>query len=114
MKRLTTIMAAVAQLTLAGQAAAQGPQGQGGGLVSPEVNADRRITLRIRAPKADSVSVNAETFDSKPAPAMTRDTAGVWSVTLGPLAPDIYTYAFRVDGVSTPDPLNPYLKPPAT
>jgi enterochelin esterase-like enzyme len=97
-----------------GQAWSQGGGGQGPQIVSPEVHADRRVTLRIRAPKADSVRVSGEILDGKPAPAMTRDSAGVWSVTFGPLAPDIYTYAFNVDGVSTPDPVNPYLKLPAT
>ncbi len=37
---------------------------------------------------------------------MTRGDNGVWSVTVGPLAPDIYTYAFNVDGVTALDPLN--------
>ncbi len=35
---------------------------------------------------------------------MTKGTDGVWSVTIGPLAPDIYTYAFTVDGTVALDP----------
>jgi enterochelin esterase family protein len=34
----------------------------------------------------------------------------VWSVTVGPFAPDIYTYAFTVDGVAALDPRNPNTK----
>jgi enterochelin esterase family protein len=35
---------------------------------------------------------------------MTKDDKGVWSITVGPLASDIYTYAFIVDGLSIVDP----------
>ncbi len=38
---------------------------------------------------------------------MTKDTNGVWSVTLGPVAPGAYRYNFNVDGVSVVDPRNP-------
>jgi enterochelin esterase family protein len=71
---------------------------------SPEVGADRRVTLRFRAPNAKSV-VAAGELDGKPHP-LTLGDDGVWSVTIGPLAPDIYTYAFNVDGVTALDPQN--------
>ena len=77
--------------------------------VSPEVHADRRVTLRVLAPRADSVRVTGEIITDRAAPsAMARDSSGVWSLTVGPLAPDVYTYAFVVDGVHTPDPLDRY------
>jgi enterochelin esterase-like enzyme len=81
-------------------------QGRGGmpAIVSPEVKADRTITLRLYAPNAKAVVANGE-LDGKPHP-MTKDESGVWSVTVGPLVPDIYTYAFNVDGVTALDPLN--------
>ena len=62
------------------------------------------MTLRYLAPNAKSV-VAAGELDGKPHP-LTRGDNGVWSVTVGPLAPDIYTYAFNVDGVTALDPLN--------
>lgn len=71
---------------------------------SPEVGADRTITLRYYAPNAKAVTAQGE-LDGKPHP-LTRGDNGVWSVTIGPLAPDIYTYAFNVDGVVALDPLN--------
>jgi enterochelin esterase-like enzyme len=71
---------------------------------SPEVGADRTITLRYYAPNAKAVTASGE-LDGKPHP-MTRGDNGVWSVTVGPLTPDIYTYAFNVDGVVALDPLN--------
>jgi enterochelin esterase-like enzyme len=79
---------------------------QGGAkpVVSPEVSTDRRITLRYFAPNAKSVVASGE-LDGQPHP-LTKDENGVWSVTIGPLAPDIYTYAFNVDGVVALDPRN--------
>jgi enterochelin esterase family protein len=87
---------------------AQVPAGRGGGrgpaVVSPEVRADGAITLRYVAPNAQAVTVNGE-LDGKPHP-MTKGDNGVWTVTIGPLPPDIYTYAFNVDGVIALDPRN--------
>ncbi|MBD5250001.1 MAG: esterase family protein [Barnesiella sp.] len=74
----------------------------GGG--SPIVNADSSVTFSIAAPMASKVKVSGagQTLD------MVRDSAGVWSVTTPPLAPDLYTYTFEVDGVRTLDPSNIY------
>jgi enterochelin esterase family protein len=41
---------------------------------------------------------------------MTKGADGVWTVTVGPLEPDIYTYAFNVDGITALDPRNPNTK----
>jgi enterochelin esterase family protein len=72
--------------------------------VSPEIGADRTLTLRYLAPNATQVTASGE-LDGKPHP-MTKGADGVWTVTIGPLAPDIYTYAFNVDGVVALDPRN--------
>lgn len=37
---------------------------------------------------------------------MTKDTNGVWEVTLGPLEPGAYRYNFSVDGLGVIDPRN--------
>ncbi len=42
--------------------------------------------------------------------AMARDTNGIWSLTVGPLPPGLSIYSFNVDGVTTPDPVNPRIK----
>src|SRR4051794_7670151 len=88
---------------LATGAAAQAPA-RGPAFVSPEVGADRTVTLRYLAPNATQVTASGE-LDGKPHP-MTKGQNGVWTVTVGPLAPDIYTYAFDVDGVVALDPRN--------
>jgi enterochelin esterase family protein len=106
-------MAFVASIALAqapagpppgGGRGAGGRGGRGPAVVSPEVSADRTITLRYLAPNATSVVASGE-LDGQPHP-MTKGENGVWSVTIGPLAPDIYTYAFNVDGVVALDPRN--------
>ncbi|MBN2138068.1 MAG: hypothetical protein JW720_09690 [Sedimentisphaerales bacterium] len=79
-----------------------------GAFVSPEVHSDRRVTFRLKAPKATSVGVSVQF--SRGQQAMTKDSDGVWSVTLGPAEPEIYEYEFVVDGLSVTDPANPWMK----
>jgi enterochelin esterase family protein len=75
---------------------------------SPEVGPDRTVTLRCFAPNATRVTANGD-LDGMPHP-MTKGPDGVWTVTVGPLPPDIYTYAFNVDGVVALDPKNSNMK----
>ncbi len=97
-RALVLVLAAVAASPAA--AGAQPPPA----VVSPEIAQDRTITLRYFAPNAKQVTVSGE-LDGKPHE-MTKHSDGVWSVTIGPLAPDIYTYAFNVDGAVALDPRN--------
>jgi enterochelin esterase family protein len=71
---------------------------------SVEILPDGRVTFHYRDPKAATVEVNAP-GNSKPLP-MTRDSAGVWSATTSPLAPETYWYSFVVDGRAQLDPQN--------
>lgn len=80
-------------------------------VVSPEVGPDRRVTFRLRAPQAREVSVGGEWAGGNKAAPMTKDEGGVWSVTIGPIAPDLYGYGFTVDGVGMLDPSNTVMKP---
>jgi enterochelin esterase-like enzyme len=82
--------------------------GRGPTVVSPIVNPDRTITLNFRAPDAKEVVAIGE-LDGKDHP-MTKSDSGVWTVTIGPLAPDVYNYQFRVDGIVAMDPQNPSVK----
>jgi enterochelin esterase family protein len=77
-------------------------------IISPEIHADRTVTFRLRAPNAHDVSVSGEWGQGG---ALTKDDAGVWSITLGPLAPDLYGYGFSVDGLRVLDPANTRIKP---
>jgi len=78
-------------------------------LVSPEVHTNRTVTFRLRAPDARGVKVSGDWPGG--ATELIKDTNGVWSVTVGPLAPDIYGYSFTVDNLSMVDPANPWVKP---
>jgi enterochelin esterase family protein len=72
------------------------------------VSADRRITFRLRAPMAQAVRVAAGDIPGLgQSGIMTKDAAGVWSVTVGPVPPGAYRYNFNVDGVSVIDPRSP-------
>jgi enterochelin esterase-like enzyme len=77
-------------------------------LISPEVHADRRVTFRLRAPQAQEVTMRGEWMQAPEK--LVKDEQGVWSLTLGPLEPDIYSYSFTVNGVPALDPRNPEVK----
>ncbi len=98
---LTGTVAAV--LLLAGAAYSQPPQGTR--LVSPEINPDRTVIFRLSAPHASEVTLNGS-WDGAKNIKMTKDESGVWSVTVGPLDPQLWGYWFLVDGVKVLDPGN--------
>ena len=79
-------------------------------LVSTEVAADRRVTFRIYAPKASEVALRGDWMEGPGVEALKKDERGVWSASVGPLAPDFYSYSFVVDGVKTVDPKNALIK----
>ena len=75
---------------------------------SPEVQADRRVTFRFLAPNAKDVVLQSEFAWST---RMKKDNDGIWSVTAGPLEPDLYAYWFTVDdGVPVLDPANSWVR----
>lgn len=73
-------------------------------IVSPEVHSDKTVTFRFMAPDARNVELSTEILKERSA--MTRDENGLWSVTIGPVTPDIYPYSFLVDGIQVADPNN--------
>lgn len=76
---------------------------------SAEIAEDRRVTFRIRAPRATEVTVNGQWANGRAA--MAKDSNNVWSVTVGPVEPGVWEYSFNIDGVSMIDPANPATKP---
>jgi enterochelin esterase family protein len=64
-------------------------------LERPQVQADRRITFHWNAPKASVVQL---IWGQKAQP-MAKDKDGFWTVTIGPIEPEIYNYSFQQDGV---------------
>jgi enterochelin esterase-like enzyme len=106
-----TAPAAGAASPQAGRAGARPPA-----VVSPQVDADRRVTFRIYAPKADTVTLTASDIPAAAPPAggqgapagpvFTRNENGAWEATVGPVPPGAFRYVFQVDGVRTLDPAN--------
>ena len=103
-----------------------GPTGRGPGVEasvvtnarSPEVNADSTITFRLQAPNAKAVKVYTDMPKLGDVPVngsagftMAKDANGVWSFTTPKLAPSYYQYWFEVDGFTTPDPQNTFVRP---
>ena len=112
------------------------PAGRGGGrggpaVVSPQIEADRRVTFRVLAPNATSVTVGGDINGSlvpdpnappsQPAPAgppggrgggtpaatMTKGDNGIWSgTTVRPVRPGAWRYTFNIDGVTVVDSRN--------
>lgn len=91
-------------------------------IVSPEIKTDNTVTFRLLAPKASKVQItgdflNPQKTDSPYGPMdspgvadLTMNSEGVWQwTTPTPLAPELYSYSFIVDGMKTTDPNNVYL-----
>jgi len=78
-------------------------------VVSPEGQADHRVTFRFRDPNAQKVELQLE-GKTEHLP-MQKDEAGGWSVTSDALEPDYYGYSFVADGIGLIDPVNPLMKP---
>jgi enterochelin esterase family protein len=77
-------------------------------VTSPEVQADRKITFRLLAPKAESVNLSGGDIPNMGrGKEMTKGENGVWEITIGPIDPGTYRYNFNVGGLSVIDPRNP-------
>ena len=113
---LLTGLSASAQQALWG-----GPQ-----VVSPEINADGTVTFRYQAPKAVKVEVTGDflptqklefemngqkmSYDAPGVRELKEGKMGVWEYTTDfKVAPEMYTYTFRVDGKTVIDDNNVFV-----
>jgi enterochelin esterase-like enzyme len=83
--------------------------------VTTQVLSDRRVTVRLLAPGARQVSAligfsNPPTITAASYP-LKKDDQGLWSTTVGPLAPGVHEIQFDVDGLIVPDPGSSLPKP---
>ena len=64
-------------------------------LKSPEVLSDGRVVFRIYAPKASEVTLGGDWISQGLGTGgnLTKDNNGVWSLTVGPLPADFYSYS---------------------
>jgi enterochelin esterase family protein len=78
---------------------------------SPEVRDDKTVVFRLKAPDVHSVSLTGVAIltalksSGKPIP-FTKGDDGVWTLTIGPMQPDMYQYYLLIDGVQVADPNN--------
>jgi enterochelin esterase-like enzyme len=108
MKRFALSMTAAALLLLPAAYAQQATPGRGAAAprpVSPEIHADRTVTFRLFAPKANEVTLNGSWEGARDIK-MAKDDGGIWSVTAGPLGAQLWGYWYLVDGVKALDPGN--------
>lgn len=89
-------------------------------LISPEVNADKTVTFRLKAPDAEKVQVTGDflpvrkiqtpyvEFDGPGVADLKKNSEGVWEFTTAPLSPELYSYTFLVDNLRMTDPSNVY------
>ena len=118
MKKLSLIIA-IAILSIA-NVFAQQALFAGKTLVSPEINADKTVTFRLYAPKAVTVQLTGDflpkttvqtPFGVQEADGVAdlKEENGVWTYTTPqPLAPELYSYKFKVNGMDMLDPSNVY------
>ncbi len=123
MKKFTIILAA---LCIGLSAHAQQALFGGPGVESPVINADGTVTFRYQAPKAVKVEVTGDfmpmekrevefngqkmTFEAPGVGVLKEGKNGVWEYTTPfVVAPEMYTYTFRVDGLTTIDPNNVFV-----
>ncbi len=88
-------------------ATAQQALGPGTGLVSPEIHPDHSVTFRYFGPKAVRVQLTGDFLPSRSVE-MQEGRDGIWTWTSAPLAGELYSYNFVVDGVRMLDPSNVY------
>ena len=110
MNRLFLLISALClTLSVSAQEALRG----GSKIISPEIHDNGSVTLRLYAPKAESVTIAANmlTTDGKPVEntVMVRNADGVWEYTSPVLRSELYNYNFIVDGVKICDPSNVYI-----
>lgn len=80
-------------------------------IISPEVHDNHTVTFRLKAPQASDVRITGNILGritkERTLP-FSKGTDGIWTLTIGPLEPNIYLYYFLVDGVNITDPNNTY------
>jgi len=118
MKRILAIITATFALSVS--ALAQQSLMGGQTAKSPEINPDGTVTFRLIAPKARTVQVTGDFIPpvqtnmngmrmDTPATVDMTEKGGVWEYTTPVLEPELYSYVFKVDGVTTLDPSNIYM-----
>ena len=112
MKKQRLIIMAIITLNGISVLSQQAPWG-GEEILSPEIHDNKRVTFRLTASNAKEVKIMGDWMPMEGwtpgAEVMERDEKGTWSYTSQVLDPELYSYAFLVDGLRVNDPNNAYL-----
>ena len=115
------IFCAVFALLTGASGMAQEKLFNGSSVQSPVKNADGTVTFNLYAPQARQVSVSGDflptvkmktpkgEIDVPGSAQLTKNAQGMWSYTTAVLSPELYSYAFNVDGLNINDPANIYM-----
>jgi enterochelin esterase-like enzyme len=79
-------------------------------IVSPQLLPDNKVTFRLMAKDATSVTVTGDWMPANTTENLIKSDTGLWTLTVGPLKPEFYSYAFIVNGVRVLDPSNSQIK----
>ncbi len=80
-------------------------------IISPEILPDNRVTFRVYSQDASTVTVSGEWQSGFGASEnLVRNDTGMFTLTEGPLKPELYGYTFTIDGVNGIDPNNVHLR----
>ena len=111
-------------MSLALSASAFSQQALWGGqeIISPEIHPDNKVTFRLSAPEAVKVVITGDFLpmqkittpmgetDAPGNAVLLKNDNGVWEYTTPePLASELYSYSFIIDGVKVTDPGNVYM-----
>ena len=80
-------------------------------VISPEVFDDPTVTFRVKAPDAHDVRLTGSMYvgqEARKQVPFTKGEDGIWTLTIGPLKPEIYLYYIIIDGVQNVDPNNTF------
>lgn len=76
-------------------------------IISPEIMPDNKVTFKLYSKDASKVSISGEWQTGYGASeTLDRNDTGLFTLTVGPLKPELYGYTLMVDGVRTIDPNN--------
>ncbi|MCK4751445.1 MAG: esterase, partial [Bacteroidales bacterium] len=92
-----------------------GQQALGGGeeIVSPEIHENKSVTFRLMAPNAEEVKLSGDWMPAEGwvpgSEDMKKNDKGLWTLTTEVMEPELYGYAFQVDGLRANDPNNAFV-----
>jgi len=76
-------------------------------VISPDILPDNKVIFRVYSKDATKITVSGEwQAGYGGSEALVKNDTGMFSLTVGPLAPELYGYTFSIDGVNGIDPNN--------